>query len=206
MPAYTHLQRAQPSRLSHHLMAWQELLWRDRGRLVDALARLNESPLGAGAVAGSGFPLDREGVARALGFAQPMHNSIDATGSRDFSDGGRLRAGHLGRAPVAHRRRDRALVDARVRLHDAERRIFDQLVDDAAEEEPGRGRARARQVRAPDRLRHDPAGARKEPGLRLRARSARGQAPDLRRLRVRPGQRARADRRDRDAPRSTASG
>jgi len=84
MPAYTHLQRAQPSRLSHHLMAWQELLLRDHGRLVDAMVRLNESPLGAGAVAGSGFPLDREGVARELGFAQPMQNSIDATGSRDF--------------------------------------------------------------------------------------------------------------------------
>ncbi|MDQ2643484.1 MAG: argininosuccinate lyase [Myxococcota bacterium] len=84
MPAYTHLQRAQPSRLSHHLLAWQELLRRDRGRLEDALRRANESPLGAGAVAGSGFPLDREGVARELGFAGPMQNSIDATGSRDF--------------------------------------------------------------------------------------------------------------------------
>ncbi len=84
MPAYTHLQRAQPSRLSHHLMAWQEMLWRDRGRLEDALERLNESPLGAGAVAGSGFPLDREGVAAELGFERPMKNSIDATASRDF--------------------------------------------------------------------------------------------------------------------------
>ncbi len=84
MPAYTHLQRAQPSRLSHHLMAWQQMLWRDRQRLDDALERLNESPLGAGAVAGSGFPLDREGVAAELGFARPMHNSIDATASRDF--------------------------------------------------------------------------------------------------------------------------
>jgi argininosuccinate lyase len=84
MPAYTHLQRAQPSRLSHHLMAWQELLRRDRGRLFDALTRANESPLGAGAVAGSGFALDRTGVARELGFDGPMQNSIDATGSRDF--------------------------------------------------------------------------------------------------------------------------
>lgn len=84
MPAYTHLQRAQPSRLSHHLMAWQELLWRDAGRLVDARARVNESPLGAGAVAGSGFPLDREWVAAELGFSQPMQNSLDATASRDF--------------------------------------------------------------------------------------------------------------------------
>lgn len=85
MPTYTHLQRAQPSRLSHHLMAWQEMLWRDRCRLVDARARLNESPLGAGAVAGSGYPLDRDGVARALGFDRPMQNSIDATASRDFA-------------------------------------------------------------------------------------------------------------------------
>ncbi len=85
MPTYTHLQRAQPSRLSHHLMAWQEMLWRDRCRLADARERLNESPLGAGAVAGSGFPLDREGVARALGFERPMLNSIDATASRDFA-------------------------------------------------------------------------------------------------------------------------
>jgi len=84
MPAYTHLQRAQPSRLSHHLLAWQELLYRDRGRLLDARARLNESPLGAGAVAGTGFPIDRETVARHLGFDGAMRNSIDATGSRDF--------------------------------------------------------------------------------------------------------------------------
>jgi argininosuccinate lyase len=84
MPAYTHLQRAQPSRLSHHLLAWLELLYRDRGRLADALARANESPLGSGAVAGSGFPLDRAGVAAELGFARPTPNSIDATGSRDF--------------------------------------------------------------------------------------------------------------------------
>jgi argininosuccinate lyase len=84
MPAYTHLQRGQPSRVSHHLMAWQEMLWRDRGRLKDAVVRLNECPLGAGAVAGSGFPLDRDGVATELGFDRPMHNSLDATASRDF--------------------------------------------------------------------------------------------------------------------------
>lgn len=84
MPTYTHLQRAQPSRLSHHLMAWHEMLTRDYARLGDALTRANESPLGAGAVAGSGFPLDREGVAKELGFARPMRNSLDATASRDF--------------------------------------------------------------------------------------------------------------------------
>jgi argininosuccinate lyase len=84
MPAYTHLQRGQPSRLSHHLLAWQEMLWRDRTRLVDARVRLNECPLGAGAAAGTGFALDREGVARDLEFDRPMRNSLDATASRDF--------------------------------------------------------------------------------------------------------------------------
>lgn len=84
MPAYTHMQRGQPSRVSHHLMAWQEMLWRDLGRIEDATTRLNECPLGAGAVAGSGFPLDREGVASDLGFHAPMRNSLDATASRDF--------------------------------------------------------------------------------------------------------------------------
>ncbi len=84
MPAYTHLQRAQPSRVSHHLMAWQELLWRDFERVGDAARRLNECPLGAGAVAGTSFPLDRAGVARELGFDQPARNSLDATASRDF--------------------------------------------------------------------------------------------------------------------------
>lgn len=84
MPTYTHLQRAQPSRLSHHLLAWHEMLLRDAARLRDARRRLNECPLGAGAVAGSGYPLDRHGVAAELGFERPMRNSIDATASRDF--------------------------------------------------------------------------------------------------------------------------
>lgn len=84
MPSYTHLQRAQPSRLSHHLMAWQEMLWRDRCRLLAARDRTNESPLGSGAVAGSGYPLDRTLVAADLQFKRAMRNSIDATSSRDF--------------------------------------------------------------------------------------------------------------------------
>ena len=84
MPAYTHLQPGQPSRLSHHLLAWEQMLWRDRGRLHDAMLRLNECPLGAGAVAGTGFPIDREAVAGSLGFERAMKNSVDATASRDF--------------------------------------------------------------------------------------------------------------------------
>ena len=84
MPGYTHLQRAQPIRLAHHLLAWCEMLERDRGRLVDAAARMNESPLGAAALAGTTFALDREDTARALGFSRPMRNSLDAVGDRDF--------------------------------------------------------------------------------------------------------------------------
>ncbi|MFT5357937.1 MAG: argininosuccinate lyase [Polyangiales bacterium] len=84
MPGYTHLQRAQPIRLAHHLLAWAEMLDRDRGRLEDAARRLNECPLGSAALAGTTFPLDRDAVSTALGFRSPMRNSIDATGDRDF--------------------------------------------------------------------------------------------------------------------------
>ena len=84
LPGYTHLQRAQPVRLSHHVLAWAEMLERDRGRLEDAARRLNESPLGSAALAGTTFPLDREMTAKALGFRGPTRNSLDAVGSRDF--------------------------------------------------------------------------------------------------------------------------
>lgn len=84
MPGYTHLQRAQPVRLSHHLHAWCEMLERDRERLLDAARRMNRSPLGSGALAGTTFPLDREAVARELGFDGVTRNSLDAVGDRDF--------------------------------------------------------------------------------------------------------------------------
>ena len=84
MPGYTHLQRAQPVRLAHHLLAWTEMLDRDRGRLEDAGRRMNECPLGSGALAATTFPIDRELTARALGFARPTRNSLDATADRDF--------------------------------------------------------------------------------------------------------------------------
>ena len=85
MPGYTHLQRAQPIALSHWAMAYYQMTARDRGRLQDALARLNECPLGAAALAGTPWPIDREATARALGFARPMANSLDAVASRDFA-------------------------------------------------------------------------------------------------------------------------
>jgi argininosuccinate lyase len=84
MPGFTHLQTAQPVTLGHHLLAYVEMLDRDRGRFDDARARLNQSPLGAAALAGTSFPIDREMTARALGFDRPMRNSIDAVSDRDF--------------------------------------------------------------------------------------------------------------------------
>ncbi len=85
MPGFTHLQVAQPITLGHHLLAYAEMLARDRGRFADARARLNQSPLGAAALAGTSFPIDRERSAAALGFAGPMANSIDAVSDRDFA-------------------------------------------------------------------------------------------------------------------------
>jgi argininosuccinate lyase len=85
MPGFTHLQTAQPVTLGHHLLAYVEMFCRDRGRLRDARARLNESPLGAAALAGTSFPIDRTMTASALGFGRPMANSMDAVSDRDFA-------------------------------------------------------------------------------------------------------------------------
>ena len=85
MPGYTHMQPAQPVTFGHHLLAYVEMFMRDRGRFDDAKKRMNESPLGAAALAGTSFPIDREWTARALGFARPMRNSMDAISARDFA-------------------------------------------------------------------------------------------------------------------------
>ena len=85
MPGFTHLQAAQPVTLGHHLMAYYEMTRRDRSRFHDARARLNECPLGSAALAGTGFPIDREMTARALGFDLPTANSLDAVSDRDFA-------------------------------------------------------------------------------------------------------------------------
>ncbi len=84
MPGFTHLQTAQPVTFGHHLMAYVEMTARDRSRLKDARARLNECPLGSAALAGTSFPIDREATASALGFARPTANSLDAVSDRDF--------------------------------------------------------------------------------------------------------------------------
>ncbi len=85
MPGFTHLQTAQPVTLGHHLMAYYEMFSRDKARLADCRKRLNENPLGAAALAGTSFPLDRHMTSEALGFEKPMANSLDAVSARDFA-------------------------------------------------------------------------------------------------------------------------
>ncbi|HEY0282517.1 MAG TPA: argininosuccinate lyase [Rhizomicrobium sp.] len=85
MPGFTHMQSAQPVTFGHHCLAYVEMFGRDRSRFADAAKRLNECPLGAAALAGTSFPIDRDAVALALGFARPMRNSLDAVSARDFA-------------------------------------------------------------------------------------------------------------------------
>jgi argininosuccinate lyase len=85
MPGFTHLQIGQPVTFGHHMMAYVEMLGRDRSRFADARARLNECPLGAAALAGTSFPIDRHMTAKALGFDRPMANSLDAVSDRDYA-------------------------------------------------------------------------------------------------------------------------
>ena len=85
MPGFTHLQSAQPVTFGHHMLAYVEMLGRDRGRVADARKRLNECPLGAAALAGTSFPIDRFATAKALGFDRPTANSLDSVSDRDFA-------------------------------------------------------------------------------------------------------------------------
>ena len=85
MPGFTHLQTAQPVTFGHHLLAWNEMLQRDYGRLMDCRARMNQSPLGAAALAGTTYPIDRELTAAALAFDKPTENSLDSVSDRDFA-------------------------------------------------------------------------------------------------------------------------
>ncbi len=85
MPGFTHLQTAQPVTFGHHLMAWYEMLSRDYSRLIDCRRRMNQCPLGAAALAGTTYPIDREQTAHHLGFSQPTRNSLDSVSDRDFA-------------------------------------------------------------------------------------------------------------------------
>ena len=101
MPGFTHLQAAQPVTLGHHMLAYVEMFGRDRGRFADCRTRLNECPLGAAALAGTSFPIDRKMTATALGFTRPAANSLDAVSDRDFAAeflaAGSILAVHLSR-------------------------------------------------------------------------------------------------------------
>lgn len=85
MPGFTHLQTAQPVTFGHHLLAWNEMLQRDAGRLADCRKRLNQSPLGSAALAGTTYPINREATAELLGFDKPTNNSLDSVSDRDFA-------------------------------------------------------------------------------------------------------------------------
>ena len=149
MPGYTHLQRAIPVTLGHHLLAWAEMLERDRARFRFAAAQAAPSPLGAGALAGSTLPLPPP--------PDPMRNSLDAVADRDFALDYLYACAVLFTAPLADRRGARALDDERVRLRAAAGGRRDGVVDDAAEAEPRRRRARARQGGHRDRPADRPA-------------------------------------------------
>ncbi len=149
MPGFTHLQPAQPVTLGHHFLAYVEMLSRDLSRLRDCRARMNECPLGAAALAGTGFPIDRHMTAQALGFDRPTLRPADAQqpGQRGVA---RLRGGvpvrvqHVRDAPVPPRRRNRDLDEPVLRVREAERFLHHRQLDHAAEAQPGCGGARAR--------------------------------------------------------------
>ena len=160
LPGYTHLQRAQPVLLAHHLLAHGWALARDVDRLLATVARLDVSPLGAGALAGSSLPLDPAATAADLGFAAVFDNSLDAVSDRDFVAEALFDLALVGHPPLAHGRGVGAVDERRVRLRPPRRRLRHRLVDAAAEEEPGHRRAGPGQGRPRHRRPHRPAGRR----------------------------------------------
>ena len=117
MPGFTHLQSAQPVTFGHHLLAYVEMFARDRGRFHDARDRLNECPLGAAALAGTSFPIDRFATAKALGFDRPTANSLDSVSDRDFVLETLSAAAIAADASFPLRRGNRAVDHAAVRLY-----------------------------------------------------------------------------------------
>ena len=180
-PGTTHIQPAQPVLLAHHLLAYVEMLERDRGRLADARRRVNVSPLGAGALAGAGYPLDRETTAAELGFegvtAQLARRRVGPRLRRRGAGGRGARDG----PPLPARRGDHLVVEPAVRLRPRRGRVLDRLLDDAQQEEPRPGRARPRPDGGRDRRAHRDAHAAQGPAARVPARPPGGQAGALRR-------------------------
>ena len=186
LPGYTHLQRAQPVLLAHHLLAHAWALARDVDRLLDTLRRLDVSPLGAGALAGSSLPLDPVATARDLGFASAFENSLDAVSDRDFVAEALFDLALLG----VHLSR----LGEEIVLWSSAEFGFLRLADEwatgssmlPAEEEPRRGRAGPGQGRPPHRPPHRPARHPQGPAPRLQPRPPGGQGAAVRRRR--PGQ------------------
>ncbi len=116
MPGFTHLQSAQPVTFGHHLMAYVEMFGRDLSRFQDARERMNECPLGAAALAGTGFPIDRHATTKALAFREPTRNSIDSVSDRDFALEFYGRKLDLRHTSVTVCRRNRAVVNTAVRF------------------------------------------------------------------------------------------
>ncbi len=183
MPGFTHLQSAQPVTLGHHLLAYVEMLGRDAGRFADARTRLNESPLGSAALAGTPYPIDRGMTATALGFDRPTANSLDAVSDRDFVLETLSAASHLRRAPQPLRRGTGDLEFGAVRLRQAQRQVHHRLVDHAAKAQSGCRRAGARQDRPHPRRAHLAAGGDEGPAARLFQGHAGRQGSRLRRAR-----------------------
>ena len=147
MPAYTHLQRAEPVLVAHWLLAYVEMFLRDLDRLADCRKRLNECPLGSGAVAGTILPLDREAIANELEFDAPTANSMDATSDRDFAIEFVQALSFVALASEPLGGGVHPLLDHRVRLREAAGAVFHRQQRDAAEEKSGRAGADSRQGR-----------------------------------------------------------
>ena len=154
MPGYTHLQRAQPTTFAHAMMAYANMFKRDVTRLEDCLARMDECPLGAGALATSTYPVDRFQTAQALGFSKPTDNSLDSVSDRDFAleflSACSILMMHLSRF-------SEEIIPVSYTHLRAGRRLLHRLVHHAPEEEPRCGRAAAGQDGAGVRLPHHPA-------------------------------------------------
>ena len=183
MPGFTHLQTAQPVTFGHHLLAYVEMLDRDRGRLADAARRLNECPLGAAALAGTSFPIDRDMTAPALGFDRPAANSLDAVSDRDFAleflAAAAISAMHLSRFA------EEIVIwcSAPYRLRPAVRCVHHRQLDHAAEAQPRRGRTGAREDRPGHRRAGGAADGDEGPAAGLCQGHAGGQGAGVRRRR-----------------------
>jgi argininosuccinate lyase len=147
MPGFTHLQVAQPVTFGHHLLAYFEMLRRDRERFADCRRRVNRLPLGAAALAGTTFPIDREAVARELGFESVCENSLDAVSDRDFAIEFLCRRITGDDPCLALLGRTDPVDEPARRLHRPGRPLLHRLLDHAAEEKSGRAGTGARQDR-----------------------------------------------------------